>query len=87
MAGWLTVDNFEWHLELEEPYVRFVLDKSSTDQVKAVVTPGSRETSGLCQFMSEMRYDTTIATKEVMQNASTLAVKSLQKPNESYDTS
>ena len=86
-----------WHLELDDRYVRSVLDKSDTSQGKAMVTSGStaaatatattatsgkerilsssedhdrRCLAGLCQYMTEMEYDITFATREFMRGAS-----------------
>ena len=97
----ISADNFGWRAQLDEFYVRSVLDKSGLDQAKAVVTPGSKEASTaataaqgkhvdtcshrdyrssaeLCLNMFEMRYDATLATKEMMRGVSNPIVGSLQ---------
>ena len=39
----ISVDNFGWHLELYDRYVRSVLEKSGMSQAKAMVAPGKNE--------------------------------------------
>ena len=39
----ISVDNFGWHFELYDRYVRSVLEKCGMSQATAMITPGKDE--------------------------------------------
>ena len=89
----ISVENFEWHVELDQRYVKSLLDAMAMDHCKSMATPGSkgqessrnvvdvtekldpqehrefRSGAGICQYMTEQRFDIALSTKEVMREA------------------
>ena len=89
----ISVDNFGWHVELDQRYVKSLLDAMAMDHCKSMATPGSKgqESSrnvadltekfdpqehrefpsgaGICQYMTEQRFDIAFSTKEIMRAA------------------
>ena len=84
----ISVDNFGWHVGLDQRYVKSLLDAMAMNHCKSMATPGSKgqETSrnvedstekldpqehrefrsgaGICQFLTEQRFDIAFRTKE-----------------------
>ena len=83
------VDEFGWHFELDQRYVRSLLDAVAMNHFKSMATPGSkgqesngstakldqkehtefRSCAGICQYMTEQRFDIAFSTKEIMREA------------------
>ena len=104
------VVNFGLHFDLDERYVRSVVDRSGNGTSKIgrrtwkqggdgdsrnMLRPNSSDTYSQrdhrsmldCQDMSEMRYDATFATKEVMRDTSNPSNTTCKKSREFGDTS
>ena len=97
----ISVETFRWLPELDDRYVRSVLDKSGTSQVQCNGDSSSnknargkpetilsarehhdhRSMAGLCEYMSEVRCDNSVADKEVMREASRPTLGSSQTVN------
>ena len=89
----ISVDNFGWHVELDQRYVKSLLDAMAMNHCKSMDTPGSkgqessrnvedltekldpqehrefRSGAGICQKMTEQRFDIAFSTKEIMREA------------------
>ena len=85
----ISVDEFGWHVELDERYVKSLLDAMAMNHCKSMATPGSkgqednsatekldakehrefRSGAGICQYMTEQRFDIAFSTKEIMREA------------------
>ena len=85
----ISVDEFGWHVELDQRYVKSLLDAMATNHDKSMATPGSkgqegnsatekldarghrefRSGAGICQYMTEQRFDIAFSTKEIMREA------------------
>ena len=88
-----SVDNFGWHVELDQRCVKSSLDAMAMNHCKSMATPGSkgqessrnvadltekfdpqehrefRSGAGICQYMTEQRFDIVFSTKEIMRAA------------------
>ena len=88
-----SVDNFGWHVELDQRYVKCLLDAMAMNHCKSMAAPGSkgqessrnkadlleklepqehrefRSGSGICQFLTEQRFDIAFNTKGIMREA------------------
>ena len=73
----ISVDEFGWHVELDQRYVKSLLDAMAINHCKSMATPGSkgqegnnatekldakehrefRSSAGICQYMTEQRFD------------------------------
>ena len=104
----ISVDEFGWHVELDQRYVKSLLDAMVMNHGKSMATPGSKgqESSrnvadlteklereehrefrsgvGICQFLTEQRFDTACSTEEIMREAAgpTTASKTKDKIEE-----
>ena len=85
-----SVDEFGWHVELDQRYVKSLLDAMAMNHCRSMATPGSkghegknttekldakehrefRSGAGICQYMTEQRFDIAFSTKEIMREAS-----------------
>ena len=91
----LCVDDFGWHVELDQRYVKSLLDAMAMNHCKLMATPGSkgqessrnvadltekldldakehrefRSGAGICQYMTEQRFDIAFSTKEIMRDS------------------
>ena len=85
----ISVDEFGWHVELDQRYVKSLLDAMATNHCKSMATPGSkgqegnsatekldakehrefRSGAGICQYMTEQRFDIAFSTEEIMREA------------------
>ena len=89
----ISVDDFWWHVELDQRYVKSLLDAMAMNHCKSMATPGSkgqessrnvadltekldpqehrefRSGAGICQYMTEQRFDIAFSTKEIMREA------------------
>ena len=89
----ISVDNFGWHVELDQRYVKSLCDAMAMIHGKSMATPGSkgqessrnvadltemlgpqehrefRSGAGICQCMTEQRFDIAFSTKEIMREA------------------
>ena len=85
----ISVDEFGWHVELDQRYVKSLLDAMAMNHCKSMATPGSkgqednnvtekldakehrefRSSAGICQYMTEQRFDIAFSTKEIMREA------------------
>ena len=89
----IRVDNFGWHVELDQRCVKSLLDATAMDHCTSMATPGSkgqessrnvadsteklgpqehrefRPVSGICQYMTEQRFDIAFSTKKIMREA------------------
>ena len=86
------MDNFGWHVELDQRYVNSLLDAMAMNHCKSMAIPGSkgqessrkvadltekldpqerefRSGAGICQYMTEQRFDIAFSTKEIMREA------------------
>ena len=72
--------NFGWHVELDQRYAKSLLDAMTMNHCKSMATPGSQELdpkehrefrsgAGICQFLTEQRFDIAFSTKEIMREA------------------
>ena len=79
------VDEFGWHVELDQRYVSSLLDAMAMNHCKSMATLGSkgqesngstakldqkehtefRSCSGICQYVTEQRFDIAFSTKEI----------------------
>ena len=87
----ISVDEFGWHVELDQKYVKSFLDAMAMNHCKSMATPGSKgqegnsatgETgrkgtsrvpesgAGICQYMTEHRFDIAFSTNEIMREGS-----------------
>ena len=84
----ICVDDSGWHIEMDERYVRSLLDTTGMNQCKSMATPGSKDQerqatndkldpqehrefrsgAGICQNMTEQRFDIAFSTKEIMRD-------------------
>ena len=85
----ISVDEFGWHVELDQRYVKSLLDTMAMNHCKSMATPESkgqegnnatkkldakehrefRSVAGICQYMTEQRFDIAFSTKEIMREA------------------
>ena len=88
----ISVDNSRWNVELDQRYVKSLLDAMAMNHCKSVATPGKgqessrnvadviekldpqehrefRSGAGICQDMTEQRFDIAFSTKEIMRAA------------------
>ena len=86
----ISVDDFGWHVELDQRYVKSLLDAMAMNHGKSMATPGwkgqegshvetdkldpqehreFRSGAGICQYMTEQRFDIAFSTKEIMREA------------------
>ena len=85
----ISVDEFGRHVELDQRYVKSLLDAMAINHCKSIATPGSkgqegnsatekldakehrevRSGAGICQYMTEQRFDIAFSTKEIMREA------------------
>ena len=85
----ISVDEFGWHVELDQRHVKSLLDAIAMNHRKSMATPGSkgqegnsatekldakehrefRSGAGICQYMTEQRFDIAFSTKEIMREA------------------
>ena len=85
----ISVDEFGWHVELDQRYVKSFLDAMAMNHCKSMATLGSkgqegnsatekldakehrelRSGAGICQYMTEQRFDIAFSTKEIMREA------------------
>ena len=89
----ISVDDFGWHVELDQRYVKSLWDAMAMIHRKSMATPGSkgqessrnvadltemlgpqehrefRSGAGICQCMTEQRFDIAFSTKEIMREA------------------
>ena len=85
----ISVDELGWHVELDQRYVKSLLDAMAMNHDKSMATPGSkgqegysatekldarghrefRSGAGICQYMTEQRFDIAFSTKEIMREA------------------
>ena len=83
----ISVDEFGWSVELDQRYVKSLLDAMAMNHCKSMATPGSkgqegnnatekldakehrefRSSAGICQYMTEQRFDIAFSTKEIMR--------------------
>ena len=92
-SGRISVDNFGWHVELDQKYVKSLLDALAMNHCKSMATPGSKglessrnvadstekldhqehreflSRAGICQYMTEQRFDIACSTTEIMREA------------------
>ena len=86
----ISVDNFGWHVELDQRCVKSLLDAMAMNQC----TPGSKDQerqarpkehrefqsgAGIWQCMTEQRFDIAFSTKEVMREAAGPTTASTKK--------
>ena len=80
----ISVGEFGWHAELDQRYVKSLLDAMAMNHCKSMATPGSkgqegnsetenldskehrefRSGAGICQYITEQRFDIAFSTKE-----------------------
>ena len=85
----ISVDEFGWHVELDQRYVKSLLDIMAMNHCKSMATLGSkgqegnnatgkldakehrefRSGAGICQYMTEQRFDIAFSMKEIMREA------------------
>ena len=85
----ISVDEFGWHVEVDQRYVKSLLDAMAMNHCKSMATPGSkgqegnnatekldakerrefRSGAGICQYMTEQRFDIAFSTREIMREA------------------
>ena len=79
----ISVDNSGWHVELDKRYVKKFLDATAMNHCKSMATPGSKGQEkcrnvedltekldpGICQYMTERRFDIAFSTMEIMREA------------------
>ena len=86
----ISVDDFGWHVELDQRCVKSLLDAMDMNHCKSMATPGSkgqesnhvetdkldpkehrefRSGAGICQYMTEQRFDIAFNTKEITRQA------------------
>ena len=86
----ISVASFGWHVELDQRYVKSLLDAIAMNHCKSMATSGSkgqenshvstekldpqehrkfRSGAGICQYMTEQRFDIAFSTKEIMREA------------------
>ena len=89
----INVDNFGWHVGLDQRCVKSLLDAMAMNHCKSMATPGSkgqessrnvadstekldpqehrefRSGAGICQFLTEQRFDIAFRRKETMREA------------------
>ena len=75
----ISVDEFGWHVELDQRYVKNLLDAMAMNHCKSMATLGSkldvkehrelRSGAGICQYVTEQRFDIAFSTKEIMREA------------------
>ena len=85
----ISVDEFGWHVDLDQRYVKSLLDAMAMNHCKSMGTLGSkgqegnsatekldakehrefRSGAGICQYMTEQRFDIAFSTKEFMRDA------------------
>ena len=87
----ISVENFGWHVQLDQRYVKSLLDAMAMNHCKSMTTPGSkgqessrnvadltekldpqehrefRSGAGICQYMTEQRFDIAFSTKDIMR--------------------
>ena len=102
----ISVDEFGWHVELDQGYMKSLLDAMAMNHCKSMATLGSkgqegnsgtekldaeehrefRSGVGICQYMTEQRFDIAVSTKEIMREAAgpTRASKTKLKPIARY---
>ena len=89
------VDEFGWHVELDQRYVKSLLDAMAMNHCKSMATPGSKGQEGnnatekldakehrefrSCQYMTEQRFDIAFSTKEIMRKAAGPTTASMTK--------
>ena len=73
----ISVDDFGWHVELDQRYVKSLLDAMAIE---------FRSGAGICQYMTEQRFDIAFRTKDIMREAAgpTTASKTKLKRIERY---
>ena len=84
----ICVDDAGWHIELDQWYVRSLLDTMGMNTCKSLATPGSKDQekqttnekldpqehrefrsgAGICQYMTEQRFDISFSTKEIVRD-------------------
>ena len=88
----ISVDDFGWHVELDQRCVKSLLDAMAMNLCKSMATPGTkgqesshveaeklgpqehrefRSGAGICQYMTEQRFDIAFSTKEIMRGSRT----------------
>ena len=77
----ISVDEFGWHVELDQRYVKSLLDamaipgwkgqegNNATEKLDAKEHREFRPGAGICQYMTEQRFDIALSTKEIMREA------------------
>ena len=85
----ICVDDAGWHIELDQWYVRSLMDTTRMNRCKSMATPGSKDQekqttnekldpqehrefrsgAGICQYMTEQRFDNSFSTKEIVRDA------------------
>ena len=103
----ISVDDFGWNVELDQRYLKSLLDAMAMNHCKSMATPGSkrqessrvetenfypqehrefRSGAGICQYMTEQRFDISFRTKEITREAAgpTTASKTKLKRIERY---
>ena len=85
----ISVDEFGWHVELDQRYVKSLLDAMAMNHCKSMAVLGSkgqegnnatekldakehpefRSGAGICQYMTEQRFDIAFSTKEIMRGS------------------
>ena len=79
----ISVDEFGWHVELDQRYVKSLLDamamaapgskgqegNNATEKLVAKEHREFRLGAGICQYMTEQRFDIALSTKEIMREA------------------
>ena len=106
----ISVDNFGWHVELDQRCVKRLLDAMAMNHCKSMAALGSkgqessrnvaeltekldpqehrefRSGAGICQYVTEQRFDIAFSTKQIMREAAgpTTASKTKLKRIERY---
>ena len=95
----ICVDDFAWHVELDQRYVESLLDAQVMNHCNLMATPGSKEKerhaasdkldpkehqeflsgAGICQYMTEQRFDIAFSTKELVRDAAGPTASSMMK--------
>ena len=86
----ISVDDLGWHIDLDQRYVKSLMDAMAPNHCKSMATLGSkgqesshvvtekldpqehrefRSGAGICQYMTEQRFDIAFSTKEIMREA------------------
>ena len=80
----VSVDHCGWHVELDQRYVKSLLvavamnqcksmkgqeGNSATEKLDAKEHREFRSGAGICQYMTEQRFDIAFSTKEIMRDA------------------